>query len=264
MRKTTAAAGSRRDLPTVGVITNSAHDVGAVANRYLPLQGAKVLCVGLSELEITQQIEIHKPKSISSLTLWPDHIDAYTKRYELVVGDITKRTPFEDDSFDAIVTLSLLEHINPLESGLAEMRRITRPRGIIASMFGPVWSSAYGHHLYAIDPTDPLLNFSLWDMPAYMHLLWDKSEIRSFYEEKGYSKGDIDIVIEFIFDWDGINRNIYMDYIDNFFRMFQVEFLEAMYNFIDEPTLRRLHSRFPETRDFTTYGAKVVLRNSMK
>jgi SAM-dependent methyltransferase len=251
-------------LPYVGVITNGTDDVGAVANRYLPLAGKKVLCIGLSETGIADQVAVYGPASITSMTLWPDHIDAETKAYELVIGDITKRTAFADNTFDAVITESLLEHVNPLGDALLEMKRITRRSGVVVSRFGPTWSSAYGHHLYVIDPTDPLLNFSLWQMPAYMHLLWSRSEIAEFYRTEGYTQQQAQEIVRTMFEWDGINRAMMREYMYLFGSLFQIEYLETMYTVVDQTILKRLQEKYPDNIDFTTYGAKVVLRNNLK
>jgi SAM-dependent methyltransferase len=251
-------------LPQVGIISNYINNIGAIANRYLPLAGKKVLCIGLSEAEITEHVGCHGPAAVTSLTLWPNHIDARTQKYELVIGDITKRTVFADDAFDAIITVSLLEHVAPLGDALREMRRITRRHGMIASIFGPVWSCAYGHHLYVIDEADPLLNFSKWQMPAYMHLLCSRADVADFYTSKGYSAPHVEKIVKTMFEWDGINRAMMSDYMSNFSDLFQIEYMETMYNTVDYSLQQRLRELYPDNRDFTTYGAKIVLRNAQK
>jgi SAM-dependent methyltransferase len=253
-----------RALPYVGIISNSTKDIGDIANKYLPLYSKNVLCIGLSEEEIDQHVACYGPSQITSLTLWENHIDAQTTRFTLVIGDITKRTSFDDDQFDAIITLSLLEHVDPLSDALMEMRRICKRGGIIASIFGPVWSCAYGHHLYAINPADPLLNFSLWNMPAFMHLLWSKAEIEAFYVENGYSLSDVKTVYEFMFQWPGINRLMYDDYTAAFSELFQIEYVENMLNDINKSIIDELREKFKNNRDFHSYGAKIVLRNTLK
>jgi SAM-dependent methyltransferase len=252
------------DLPYLGVISNASHDIGEVANRYLPMQGKTVLCIGLSEAEIHSHVAVHQPASVISLTLWDNHIDARTSDFQLVIGDITKKTIFNDDHFDLIVTVSLLEHVNPLRDALLEMRRITKPNGIIANMFGPMWSCAYGHHLYTIDAADPLLNFSLWNMPAYMHLLWSKAEIGKFYASHGYSDEQIETVLHFMFEWDGINRCMNSEYQKCFNELFQIDYVENMYNSPNLDIITLLKKKFPENSDFQTYGSKIILRNSLK
>jgi 2-polyprenyl-3-methyl-5-hydroxy-6-metoxy-1,4-benzoquinol methylase len=39
--------------------------------------------------------------------------------------------PFDDDSFDALVCLSVLEHLRELDEALGELRRVVRPGGVL-------------------------------------------------------------------------------------------------------------------------------------
>jgi SAM-dependent methyltransferase len=47
-----------------------------------------------------------------------------------IAGDLT-HTPFADDSFDAITSLSVIEHGVPLESYFREMYRLLKPGGVL-------------------------------------------------------------------------------------------------------------------------------------
>jgi hypothetical protein len=119
-------------------------------------------------------------------------------------------------------------------------------------MFGPAWSCAYGHHLYASE-TDPNLNFVRWQMPAHMHLLCSEAEISDYYCELGYDRD----MGEFVFDQfhrnDHINRIFYDDYVQSFHR-FQVARWETMYNRLPTAHLEALRALFPGRRDFSSYG----------
>src|SRR5207249_11402979 len=150
------------------------------------LSGKRLLCIGFSEDEVQQYVARYGPARITMLTNWVDHADARITSFPLVIGDITRKTEFTDNSFDAILTLSVLEHLGDLRTAFKEMVRLVKRGGEMLHMFGPAWSCAYGHHIYA-DPADPLLNFSLWDMPAHMHLLCSRDEITHFYREHVYS-----------------------------------------------------------------------------
>jgi len=48
-----------------------------------------------------------------------------------VVADITKRLPFDDDTFDAVFTAHVLEHVEDLNSLMSELHRITKKDGRI-------------------------------------------------------------------------------------------------------------------------------------
>ncbi len=244
------------DLPRVGVISNPIHDF---YGEYSDLSGKDVLCIGFSEAEACSYVEKYGPARITLLTNWVGHKDADVSRFPLVIGDITKRTQFDDDAFDAILTLSVLEHLGDLSGAFAEMTRLVKPRGEMLHMFGPAWSCAYGHHLYA-NADDPLLNFSRWDMPAHMHLLCSRDEIRAFYGERGYPVSTADTVVQWLYDSPIINRVPYDDYR----RLmegdrFQIDRMHLMYNDLPKEHLAALRAAWPRVDDFATYGGRYRL-----
>lgn len=242
------------NLPFVGIIKNVDKDFfGKVTN----LEGKSVLLIGFSEGEVDDYVSKYLPKDITMLTKWRDHDDAKIQKYKLCIGDICQRTVFEDDSFDAVLTLSVLEHLGELENAVTEMVRITKNGGDNIHMFGPVWSCAYGHHIYA-QPNDSLLNFSLWNMPAHMHLLCSPEEIVNYYIEQGRKESDGYLALHWFFETPIINRLFYDDYLRIFSNArLQLDSQELMYNIIPAAHLSKLQNVYPGINDFSTYGAKV-------
>jgi SAM-dependent methyltransferase len=56
-----------------------------------------------------------------------------TKRgIQAVYGNVEKRLPFEDRSFDVVVAGEMLEHVRAPEEVVAEVRRVLRPAGTLA------------------------------------------------------------------------------------------------------------------------------------
>jgi len=51
---------------------------------------------------------------------------------KFVLGDIYK-LPFKDESFDAVVTFDVLEHLDDLQSALSEVKRVLKPGGVFHS-----------------------------------------------------------------------------------------------------------------------------------
>jgi SAM-dependent methyltransferase len=248
------------NLPQVGVISNTSKDT---YGRDGKLSGKNVLCVGFSETEVDNLVEKYSPKKITLLTNWVDHCDARIDKYKLCIGDITKKTEFENESFDVILTLSVMEHLSNIETANAEMLRILKSNGAAIHMFGPTWSSAYGHHLY-IDHLDPLLNFSLWQTPAHMHLLCSKKEIYEFYKMKGYDNATSELVVYQIFESDIINRFTIDDYNKIFFsKEWHVDSYERMYNVFPLTHQNKLKVSHPDYTDFNTYGLKIHLTKSI-
>jgi SAM-dependent methyltransferase len=247
-------------LPRVGVISNPAHDFLHLFSAYTSIAKRRVLCIGYSEPELAKLVEPYRPLEIVCLTNWSDHQDAQVSRYRMVLGDICKRTEFDAGEFDAVLLFSVLEHLHDVEGAFVELRRILKPQGHVALLFGPAWSCAYGHHLYA-EPNDPNLNFVLWKLPAHMHLLCDHQEIRDWYRRQNYADSVGDTVLHWFYETPIINRLFYEDYVRLMGRHFQVVASEIMYNDLPRTHTLALRERFPEYADFSTYGGKFLLRS---
>ena len=241
-------------LPIAGAIKNGEKDFYGKA---MNLKGKNVLLIGFSEQEAQMYVDKYDPACITMLTKWDDHVDAEIKKYQLFIGDICKKTHFEDNYFDAVLTLSVSEHLDDLGAATKEILRITKNGGNILHFFGPAWSCAYGHHLFR-NPDDSLQNFSLWSMPAHMHLLCTHEEIRKFYLEQGYSEETVRSVLHWFDETPIINRLFFDDYI-RIFNNYQMllDSSELMYNILPVSHLKLLQSRFPGKHDFSTYGAKM-------
>ncbi|NUT01511.1 MAG: methyltransferase domain-containing protein, partial [Sphingomonas sp.] len=197
------------DLPRLGVIENPLD--GDLFAKWSDLSGLDILCLGMSESQIDTFLAPSGPNSVHSLTLWSDHIDAEGAKYPLVIGDITQRTDFPDGRFDAVITMSVLEHVSDLGAALAEMARITKAGGQLLHIFGPVWSGPYGHHL-CTGYEHPETNFYRWQMPAHMHLLCNEREVADYYEEIGLGRDwGISVHSQFHLN-DHINRIFYDEY----------------------------------------------------
>jgi SAM-dependent methyltransferase len=246
-------------LPRVGVISNATHDFIRTFSAYFSITGRRVLCIGYSESELGTLVEPYSPAEIACLTNWEDHADAQLSRHRMVLGDLCGRTEFAAGEFDAVLLLSVLEHLGDPEAAFVEMRRILKPHGHVGLLFGPAWSCAYGHHIYA-DPADPNLNFVLWKLPAHMHLLCSEEELRDWYRKRGYPDGVGDTVLHWFYETRLINRVFYEDYVRLMHRHFQVVASEVMYNDLPRAHTDALRARFPGYSDFSTYGGKFLLR----
>jgi SAM-dependent methyltransferase len=248
------------ELPQLGIITNPDKDMGALFARYDGLIARRnVLCVGYSEAEVEQLVEPYSPKRITCLTNWVEHSDANVKKYDLVIGDLCGTVDIADHSFDTILLLSVFEHLSDVPAAFRELERLVKPGGLIATLFGPAWSCAYGHHCYA-NPGDPNLNFVLWQMPAHIHLLCSSDEIGEWYAAKGYTKDQIKNVLHWFFETPVINRVFFDDYMRFMSAQFQIVASEIMYNHLPGAHLTRLRRQYPGHLDFSSYGGKFLLR----
>jgi hypothetical protein len=246
-------------LPKVGMPVN-ALTAKSMFCEWGALRAKSVLCIGFCEEEIDELILPAAPKEVTLLTNWVDHRDAVSRKYKIDIGDITKRTLYEDRRFDAVCTLSLLEHVSSLRATFEELKRITVVGGEHLHLFGPSWSSPFGHHLYAA-ADDPQLNFSLWQLPAHLHLLSTRDEIHAYFAAQNYGESTINTVLDQMFTSEIINRCTYDEYVALMTELFQIERLQTLYHPLPSDHRRMLQSKFPDVADFATYGAKVRLIN---
>jgi SAM-dependent methyltransferase len=65
--------------------------------------------------------------------------------FELATGG---RLPFDDSSFDAVLSTDTFEHVMDLEGAFREIARVLKPGGVFLSRFGPLFHSPQGYHFY--------------------------------------------------------------------------------------------------------------------
>jgi SAM-dependent methyltransferase len=252
---------SWRELPLVGIIRNADKNYIDRSPCAVNIQNESVLCIGYSESEIEQYVEHHRPQDITVITNWVGHRDAEVKKYPIIFGDITTTTSLPDDHFGAVLTLSLMEHLSDVESGLREIKRVLKPGGYLFAFFGPAWSCPYGHHLY-LTGGEPLLDFSLWRLPAYIHLLCSENEIARFVTDNGLVDGYVDWYLKEFYETPIINRVMYDDYMRLFSEYFQVIASEVSYNEVPGNIVDELRTSYAPYRDFTSYGGGYTLRKT--
>jgi SAM-dependent methyltransferase len=247
------------DLPRLGPPQNTEKDWLRFVENIASVRNKKILCVGYSEAELKEFVVKYRPRDITVLTKWEDHPDAAIKAYPLVIGDLTAKTPFGEEEFDAVLTFSVLEHLADIDAAFQEMNRILKPDGYSYHFFGPVWSGPYGHHVYA-KPGDSLLDFSVWQMPAYLHLLCQPHHIAEYYRKNGYTVDDVETAFHWFYESPIMNRLMYEDYARCFSRHGYVVMSEHMYHVVPDWILAKLRQRFAPYCDFSSYGAKCLLR----
>ena len=244
------------DLPRPGIIRNRM-ELDCLPRLGVDVARKDVLAIGYSRDQLAQAIETHGPRSITVLTKWADHIDARMPGYDVTIGDIGGDPPFAEAQFDVVTTLSVLEHIADIPRAFRNIARILRPGGVFVSTFGPVWSSAYGHHLYA-DPSDPVVNFSFWQMPGWLHLLGSYTEIKQWFMSQGKTDYEAGEYIRYMFDLDQINRMMFEDYQSNFNQHFLPVTSYNLYTDCPPHIYQALRQRFPRYTDFSSYGGAWV------
>jgi demethylmenaquinone methyltransferase/2-methoxy-6-polyprenyl-1,4-benzoquinol methylase len=94
------------------------------------------------------------------------------RRVPLVAADALA-LPFRDDTFAAVTSAFLLRNLEDLERGLREMRRVTRPGGLVITLDivrpdMPVWGSLFALYFHRVVPAVGALVAG--DRSAYTYL----------------------------------------------------------------------------------------------
>jgi len=88
------------------------------------------------------------------------------------------RIPFDDQSFDAIVSTSVLEHAQNTEECFREMHRVLKPGGYAMHLLPGKWYLPSEPHIYV-----PLANFFWPHVPRWWLGLWALLGVRNEYQQ---------------------------------------------------------------------------------
>ncbi len=98
------------------------------------------------------------------------------------------RLPFADDSFDAVFSTDVFEHVMDLPAVLGELRRVLRPGGVLLTRFGPLFYSPLGYHVpWATQVPWAHLVFGLGPIMEVRNRKRSPIEVRS-WEETGLNR----------------------------------------------------------------------------
>ena len=108
---------------------------------------------------------------------------------------------FNDNEFDAIVTMSTFEHIGNLDKALSEFHRVLKQGGCVLISFEPLWTCSYGHHLHHLGEISKLV-------PDWAHLLYSKNEMMEYLNTCWPANAPLSIqeAGEWIYEGDCLNR----------------------------------------------------------
>ena len=171
--------------------------------------------------------------------------------------------PFPDNSFDAVLSVATMEHVNGLDSFLAEVARVLRPKGLFFTEFCPLWSSALGHHVYAVVGSKEA---RFWKpgknpLPNYAHLLWTPDEMREYLHSGPCSEELIEPVVQWVYYGDSINRCHFEEYFDSFGKSsLVIQRLHMRDDYPDRGILSELFARYGSNRNFTCSSISAVFR----
>ncbi len=182
---------------------------------------------------------------------------------ELTTGD-ARKLQFADESFSAVFSVSVFEHLLDFDRCLAEMYRVLKPGGYVFAEFGPIWSCSIGHHVYAFGDglearhhkpeTNPI--------PNYAHLLQTRTELHSSLEAS-VPPNLLKAILDWTYESPNINRMFFEDYVRSFAdSQFELLFLETDDEHLDRTMLTALTNRYPGCQRFDVRNACVLLRKS--
>jgi SAM-dependent methyltransferase len=252
-----------------------------VLSRYVSLTGKHILEVGGAQACVSV-MPFLRDGAASAIVSGLGHIDreVVSDQYDLRVqraNALELSSVFGHERFDIVYGLSIIEHIPSPELFLDELHAVLKPGGLAYLEGNPLWSSAKGHHLWVEMGENPkerratanYLFDSSWPAPStnplpdWSHLLMTPDEMRSFLMKNAIPTGDIDCIIEWVFDSDGINR-IGLDGIAHAYTGSRLAVLEANTARVDVPptTLSELRQRHGGGIDYGIAAVSYVLKKA--
>ena len=180
-----------------------------------------------------------------------------------------RKSPFSSNYFDIIVSYASFEHIFKLDVALNEMFRILKIGGLLYTNFGPIWSSAWGHHLW-ISHDGYIYNYLNTILPPYCHLLMEPEDLNA-YCIKYYEKELSAELVDYIYNSPKQNRLFFEDYeklVNNC--LFEVlcfhgsvnHSLSKVYHVNFPETLGLLHEKYPKHKKFLYSAICLLLRKA--
>jgi tetratricopeptide (TPR) repeat protein len=179
------------------IILEVGSDIEGVVAQYLAAKGGYVVATNTS------------PHFV-------DHIDNERISYR---SYDCQRLNLKENSIDIIFSVNTFEHVLDLPSALKELYRVLKPEGILVTLFGPIWSSPKGHHLWAkfgneiVSFWNPKLRNPIED---FSHLLFTPEQMKDDLYKKGENSNLVKEIVNAVYYRDDINRLFYEDYINIF------------------------------------------------
>ncbi len=120
--------------------------------------------------------------------------------------------PQADCSFDFIFSCNAFQHIHNFQMALDEMYRVLKPKGVLYSNFGPIWSAPDGSHIENVVYNEKIYNF--WEehiIPDWYHLIYNCSELYGILLTK-LEEGLAKTLAEYVYMSSWLNRMTYFDF----------------------------------------------------
>jgi ubiquinone/menaquinone biosynthesis C-methylase UbiE len=135
-----------------------AQERAAAFARHVDFSGKRLLDIGCGfgakgifyakETPVSEVVGLDlNPRRIEQAKRYAAKSNVEPSRIHFETGD-GSRLPFDDDSFDLILSEDMIEHVVDVPGFLAECRRILRTGGAVLMRGGPFYFSPWGAHLY--------------------------------------------------------------------------------------------------------------------
>jgi SAM-dependent methyltransferase len=196
---------SQPNTELLDAIRNYNHVIVGELNKIAPVAGKTVLDVGASPhgyaLEHALTLGVASYVGIGLDVEAPLVVSGPNGLGELRNAD-AESLPFDDRSFDVIVSMSTFEHVAHVDRVLTEMHRVLRPGGRVLVTFEPIWTCAYGHHLHHFGPVASCV-------PDWSHLIWTKDQMAAALAPVWPANDPtltLDGAVSWVYDSHAINR----------------------------------------------------------
>jgi SAM-dependent methyltransferase len=140
----------------------------------------------------------------------------------------------ETECYDRVYSINAFEHIHDLEGALERMFNALIPGGYLFALFGPIWSSDFGHHLSIPTPDGRGLHFYENVLLPWEHLTSSRDALWSRLEGL-YGAETASRAVTYIYEYPDLNRLYESDYLS----------LIAHSNFSEALILRNRHGVAP-------------------
>lgn len=137
--------------------------LGALDSLVASLDPTSILEVGVGEGEILERMRARFPGAVTKgLDLPDEHLLEHWRRRQLDAefGDATA-LPYADASFDLVLAIEVLEHIERPERALAELQRVCAGHVVLSVPREPIWrigNLARGRYVRALGNTPGHVN----------------------------------------------------------------------------------------------------------
>jgi ubiquinone/menaquinone biosynthesis C-methylase UbiE len=120
---------------------------------------------------------------------------------------------FDNDEFDIVFGVAVLEHLPNLDTVLDEAERVLVKDGYLYLHGGSLWSSNLGHHVWVeADGMSYFFNANN-PIPDWCHLLYQKDEMKTYLEAQHIIPAHAQNIVDMVYDNPILNRYSYEDYI---------------------------------------------------